>query len=851
MRYVAGLGFAKGSGPARTSRGDKQLTDTNTAPALSADAAQALFAGEGEMRARCRAMDWAATPLGPVETWPAVLRWTVRTAMESPFPINLWCGPELVLIYNDGYRHVLGSKHPAALARPGSEVWSEVWREIAPMFEQIRAGGPPVYADDAPFVMERAAGAERIAAPGEPNAWFTFALSPVRDDDGSVVAYLNVVSETTGRVLAERAREAARADALAAEARLRQVFEQAPAAILITEGPDHVPTVANPRYRELVGGRDLLGRPVRESFPELDGQGLFELMDRVYATGEAFVGREMPVRLDRAGTGETEEGFYDFVYQPLSGADGRVFGIMVHVLDATDEVRARRHVEATAAERSAILTQIADGVVLADAEGRISFVNQAGQRILGITGLGTELDRYSSTFRVLTPAGDPFPNDQLPLVRAVQRGETVIGAEWISLHPDGTRVQVQGSAAPVLAEDGGRLGAVLSMRDVTEERRLQRQIEAERGRLAETFRQAPAFIATLRGPDHVFETTNPLYQQLVGYRDVIGKPVREALPEVVEQGFIGLLDGVYRSGEPFIGQEIAIQLQSAPGGGAVEHFLNFVYQPIRDAEGTITGIFVHAVDVTEQVRARQAVEQKAEELARLARALEATNRELDQFAYVASHDLKAPLRGIANLSQWIEDDLADRFTAESREHMRLLHGRVHRMEALIDGILQYSRAGRTQEPPERVDTAALLDEVVDLLAPPDGVDVVVQPGMPVITTERLPLQQVFMNLVGNAVKYGGPGARVEVSAQPEGGGVCEFTVRDDGPGIAPEYHERIFTIFQTLEARDKVEGTGIGLSIVKKMVESRGGRVWVDSAPGRGAAFRFTWPARPDEGSVG
>jgi len=289
-------------------------------------------------------------------------------------------------------------------------------------------------------------------------------------------------------------------------------------------------------------------------------------------------------------------------------------------------------------------------------------------------------------------------------------------------------------------------------------------------------------------------------------------------------------------------------LQSAPGAPPVEHFLNFIYQPVREVDGTISGIFVHAVDVTEQVRARQEVEQKAEELARLARALEASNRELDQFAYVASHDLKAPLRGIANLSQWIEDDLADRFTEESHEHMRLLRGRVHRMESLIDGILQYSRAGRTQEQPERVDTAALVDDVVDLIAPPEGVQVVVQPGMPVLSTERLPLQQVFMNLVSNAVKYGGADARVEVSARAAGDGVCEFTVRDNGPGIAPEYHERIFAIFQTLEARDKVEGTGIGLSIVKKMVESRGGRVWVDSAPGAGAAFRFTWPAHRAEG---
>jgi PAS domain S-box-containing protein len=644
-----------------------------------------------------------------------------------------------------------------------------------------------------------------------------------------------VVSETTGRILAERQLKAERG-------RLAEIFERAPAFIATLRGPDHVFETTNPLYQQLVGHRDVAGRPVREALPEVVEQGFIHLLDNVYRTGEPFIGTEVKVLLQSTPGSEPAEHVLNFIYQPIVETDGSVSGIFVHAVDVSEQVRARRQVEATAAERSAIVTQIADGVAVADAEGRISFVNQAGQRILGIRGLGTEVDEYSTTFRVLTPAGDPYPNDQLPLVRALREGETVVGAEWISLHPDGTRVRVQGSAAPVVAEDGRRLGAVLTMRDVTEERRLQRQVEAERGRLAEIFRQAPAFIATL------FETTNPLYQQLVGHRDVVGKPVREALPEVVEQGFIGLLDGVYRTGEPFIGTEVGILLQSAPGAPPVEHSLNFIYQPIRDVDGTITGIFVHAVDVTEQVRARREVEQKAEELARLARALETSNRELDQFAYVASHDLKAPLRGIANLSQWIEDDLADRFTEESHEHMRLLRGRVHRMEALIDGILQYSRAGRTHDQPERVDTAALVDDVVDLLAPAQEVQVVVHPEMPVLVTERLPLQQVFLNLVGNAVKYGGPHARVDVSARVEGG-VWEFTVRDDGPGIAPEYHERIFAIFQTLQARDKVEGTGIGLSIVKKLVESRGGRVRVESAAGRGAAFHFQWPAHPVEAS--
>jgi signal transduction histidine kinase len=222
-------------------------------------------------------------------------------------------------------------------------------------------------------------------------------------------------------------------------------------------------------------------------------------------------------------------------------------------------------------------------------------------------------------------------------------------------------------------------------------------------------------------------------------------------------------------------------------------------------------------------------------------------RELDQFAYVASHDLKAPLRGIANLAQWIQDDVGDRLDPQSTEHMRLLQGRVHRMEALIDGILAYSRAGRLLGNPEPVDTGALVREVVDLLAPPAGVTIQVADGMPTLEAERVPLQQVFMNLIGNAVKYTRahrPDVVVRVDWQ-DAGAALQFAVTDNGPGIAPQYHERIWGIFQTLTARDKVEGTGIGLSLVRKVVETRRGRAWVESAPGQGAAFCFTWPKTP------
>jgi light-regulated signal transduction histidine kinase (bacteriophytochrome) len=271
-----------------------------------------------------------------------------------------------------------------------------------------------------------------------------------------------------------------------------------------------------------------------------------------------------------------------------------------------------------------------------------------------------------------------------------------------------------------------------------------------------------------------------------------------------------------------------------------------VYTALRDAAGAPDAVMSFAVDVTEQVLAQQAMRARAQELATITRALADSNRDLDQFAYVASHDLKAPLRGIANLAQWIEEDAGPSLPEESRKHLALLKGRVHRMEGLIEGILTYSRAGRTGEPPQRVAVGDLVRDVVELLSPPAGARIEIAPDLPELETHRTQLQQVFMNLLGNAFKHAKrEDPRVSVTWEPVGDDQVAFLVRDNGPGIAPEFHERIWGIFQTLEARDEIEGTGIGLAVVKKLVETRGGTVSVESAVGAGATFRFTWPTRP------
>lgn len=232
------------------------------------------------------------------------------------------------------------------------------------------------------------------------------------------------------------------------------------------------------------------------------------------------------------------------------------------------------------------------------------------------------------------------------------------------------------------------------------------------------------------------------------------------------------------------------------------------------------------------------------QLAQTTVALEKCTREFDQFAYIASHDLKAPLRAIANLSEWIEEDICDQLNEENLHQLQLLRGRVRRLEVLIEGLLQYSRAGRLKGDPERIDVADLLTHILNSLNPPAEFTCEISPGMPVLMTERLPLQQVFTHLIDNAIKHHPSTAgtvKISVQEQPD---VYEFAVIDDGAGIAPEFHERVFGIFQTLQAKDRVENAGVGLAIAKKIVEGQGGTIRLESHDDGGAQFYFTWPKR-------
>ena len=267
----------------------------------------------------------------------------------------------------------------------------------------------------------------------------------------------------------------------------------------------------------------------------------------------------------------------------------------------------------------------------------------------------------------------------------------------------------------------------------------------------------------------------------------------------------------------------------------------------RDLKGPSRAYLGFAEDLQDALDARKRAEEKQ---AQLLKQVEAANQELADFAYVVSHDLKAPLRAIDSLAKWLAADYQDKFDDEGRKQLNLLLGRVKRMHDLIDGILQYSRAGRIREEAVEVDLAELVPALIDLLSPPPHIRVTVETPLPAVVIEPTRISQVLQNLLSNAIKYmDKPQGLIRVGCT-EDGGFWKFYVRDNGPGIDEKDRERAFQLFQTLKPRDQADSTGVGLAVVKKAVEMYGGRVWIESKLGEGSTFHFTLPQPPAAGKA-
>ncbi len=474
-----------------------------------------------------------------------------------------------------------------------------------------------------------------------------------------------------------------------------------------------------------------------------------------------------------------------------------------------------------------------DLVFLMDLEGSLASVNRSWQQRTGYDAeeaLGKSgLDFVDRGFRKACHTA---------LERA-KSGQYVEDLEFRAVRKDGSYIDVVVNLAPVRDDRGQIVQIIGAGRDITEFKRTQEELKNSEERLKILFEYAPDayFLTDLKG---TFLDGNKASEELCGHKreELIGKNIHKVdlLPKSQLPRAAGIL-AKSALGKPTGPTEFCLIRKDG-----TQADIEIRTYPVQISGRTVVlGI---ARDISKRKKAEEMLEALNRDLKSTIGDLEWSNQELRDFAHVAAHDLKAPLRGIATLADWISQDCADKLDERGRENFGLLQQRVERMSHLISGILRYAEIGHGGRSVEDIDTNAVVAEVIEQIAPPPHIEIRVEGALPVVPCERIPLTQVFMNLISNAVKYmDKPRGEIRVAATDDGN-FWRFSVMDNGMGIEERHFDRIFQMFQTLAPSPDGQSTGIGLAVVKKIVQMHGGSVGVKSEPGRGSTFFLHAPQR-------
>lgn len=428
------------------------------------------------------------------------------------------------------------------------------------------------------------------------------------------------------------------------------------------------------------------------------------------------------------------------------------------------------------------------------------------------------------------------PDDRAAYAAAVQgamTGDREFSIEYRILRRDGTVRFISGRGRIPPNLPGEPMSVTGVCIDVSERRNLQDRLHATELQIR-TFADGFPGLFCYVDQDYVVRHLSHRYVEHIGlpHDQLVGRHLRDLT------GHARFLERKAVYAAALAGHSYSFEDMRLLPDGQERHY-TITYHPHRDAFGAVRGFMTIGLDITELHNAERALQERTRELSR-------SNHDLEQFAYVASHDLKAPLRAIDVLVGWLREDLAGLDQGKVQENLGLLAQRTARLHRLLDDLLAYSRAGRGNAAATMVDTARMVQDIAVLLAPPPTMRIEADASLPVIGTPATPLEQVLRNLVNNAIKHHPTGSGlVRVSAWQRDGEV-EFAVEDDGAGIPPEFAGQVFQMFQKFSQRDEVEGSGMGLAIVRRIVEGQGGRVWFH--PGRGecgTVFRFTWKPVP------
>lgn len=830
---------------------------------VSTETILSFLSGGGATGALIRDHDWASSPIGAPEGWPESLKTLVSVMLSSSQPMFVAWGASRTLIYNEQYSQILATKHPKALGLDFLEVWHEIRADLSPIVEQTYSG-EPVQMDDIMLVMERRGYPEETH--------FSFFYSPIRDERGTTAGLFCACTEITGQIEAERQAERERA-------RQRLMLKQMPGFVALLVGPNHCFEYVNDAYREIAGERNYEGRTAREVFPEIEDQGYFEFLDRVYATGEAFSAHAAPILL----AGETEHRYVDFLYEPVRDDSGAVTGIFVGGYEVTEQVRTRARLE----ESEERVRSEAERVRLALDAGAIvgtwvwavqedRFI--ADERFARSFSLDPELCRKGLPLDMVTASIHPEDVDRVSdAIEKALQGGGAYSCEYRVRQTDGEYRWVEANGLVELDANGTaqRFPGVLI--DIEEERKARIERDRSAAMLA-------AFIEAVPGVVYAKDRQGRMLVANRGATELIGKPPQEYLGktdaeflEKTAQGEAVMANdrAVMESG---VLQQIEETVHRPDGSPAI--WLS-TKSPWRDADGSVIGLVGSSLDITARKEAEAALEASREELRRLNASLEERVKEaikeredalallhearkvetLGQLTGGVAHDFNNLLTPIMSGL----DILSRRHGDDEKSH-RIISGGLQaseRAKTLVQRLLAFAR--RQTLLPKDTDVCELARDMRELLERTLGPQIEfrleTQDAGCAALVDPNQLELAVLNLAVNARDAMPDGGTLTISVDTVtvtpsaphdtlgSGDYVRVSVIDTGTGMDAETLSHAIEPFFT--TKEVGHGTGLGLSMVHGLAAQSGGALSVRSVQGQGTTAEIwlpfaSCPTKPD-----
>lgn len=790
--------------------------------------------------------------------------------MQAAVAIHIFKGPNLIVALANQPTLDLWGKDSSIIGKPLLDILPEIESQgFIETIHDVRLSGKNQQQYETPIMLYKNG--------KEEYGYYNFLMQPYYEDNKEIpVGVLVIVSDVTEKIISrkeldekEKVLELAlhnnlevQNELIKSEEKLRSLVESAPFPIGVYIGREMRIEFVNQSILDVWGRKDVVGRLYSEVLPELENQSIYPQLENVFDTGVAFHAKNQ--RIDLVHDGELKRFYFNYSFTPLYNAFGKIYGVMNTAADVTDLNLAMQEVEESEYRYRTLIEE--STVAAALYKGENLTIQYANSIMLSYWDKDNSVIGKSLFEALPELDGQEFPK----IIKNVyQTGIEYIGnEEKATLLVDGELQDFYYNFTykPLRNHYGEIYGIHHMAIDVTSEVLIRKALEKSEGNFRSMILQAPVAICIFEGKDYVFGVINSMMEEMLG-RDasfLLGKPFFEAMPEMQNDGLKPILDTIMQTGNYYKSEDQKFVL---PRGNSKETiYASYIYEPIKDAYGNVESIIVVASDVTQQVFARRKIEEivaeRTKALAEANKSLQESNAELEQFAYIASHDLQEPLRKISIFGKMLEESL-ENASDRSLNYMNKINHSTLRMSNLIKDILGYSQLSKDSEVFSKVDLNKSLKGIIS-----DYELIIEQKGaslhwseLPIIEAIPLQILQLFSNLISNSLKYSRTDVSPEITitasiATPEeveehklpnqNIKYSKIVFTDNGIGFKEEYADRIFNIFQRLHGKTDYEGTGIGLAMCKKIAQNHHGTIFAIGSDSFGAKFVLLLPIKQE-----